>query len=61
MSPATQRPSEQGSGCHCIRCGIEYETPSRPQCECAGDPPVDKDGLEYEAYLTRVRRLRWDR
>jgi hypothetical protein len=48
-----------GAGSHCIRCGVEYESPSRPACECAGDPPVDKDGPDHEAYLTRVRRLRW--
>ena len=52
---------ELNNGCHCIRCGIEYETASRPQCECAGDPPVDKSSLEYEGYLAQVRQLRWDR
>ena len=48
-------------GSHCICCGVAYETPSRPACECAGDPPVDRDSLEYEAYLDKVRRLRFDR
>jgi hypothetical protein len=45
---------------HCVRCGVLYETPSRPQCECAGDPPIDRDSLDYQAWLDRVRRLRWD-
>lgn len=49
------------TGMHCIRCGVEYETPSRPNCECAGDPPTDRNSLDYEAYLDRVRRLRFDR
>jgi len=49
------------TGYHCTRCGTEYETPSRPNCECAGDPPIDHDSLEYEGYLNRVHFLRFDR
>lgn len=48
-------------GCHCTKCGAEYDTPAQPNCECAGDPPVDHDSLDYEAYLNRVRFLRYDR
>lgn len=57
----TTDPSINDAGCHCTRCGVEYETPSRPRCECAGDPPVDKTGVEHEGYMNRVRRLRYDR
>lgn len=48
-------------GSHCIRCGVEYDSPARPACECAGEPPVDKTGPDYEGYLNRVRQLRYDR
>lgn len=50
----------------CLRCGHRYETPARPTCECAGDPPVKygtRDPLpnfhpEMRKYLDRVRHLR---
>jgi hypothetical protein len=46
---------------HCIGCGVEYEAPSKPRCECAGDPPVDQESTEYQAWLGRVHQLRFDR
>lgn len=58
MTASAQSPKP---GSHCIRCGVEYDSPSRPACECAGEPPVDKTGLDYEGYLNRVRQLRYDR
>jgi hypothetical protein len=45
---------------HCARCGVGYETPTRPQCECAGDPPIDHDSRNYQVWVDRVVRLRWD-
>jgi hypothetical protein len=45
---------------HCARCGVGYETPTRPQCECAGDPPIDHDSRDYQTWVDRVMRLRWD-
>jgi hypothetical protein len=58
LSSMAAQPSE---GSHCVRCGTAYDAPTQPQCECAGDPPVDKNGVDYQAYLDRVRRLRYDR
>lgn len=50
----------------CQRCGQPYTTPSRPTCECAGDPPVRYDGShppnfhpDKRAHLGRVRALRY--
>lgn len=50
----------------CERCGRHYETPTRPDCECAGEPPVRYDGRRLStlspdgaAYYARVRRLRF--
>jgi len=48
-------------GSHCVRCGTGYESPSKPGCECAGDPPADQGSPDYQAYLDRVRQLRYDR
>ena len=50
----------------CERCGRRYATPTRPTCECAGEPPVDpRTGdrrpnfyPDMQAYNERVRRLR---
>lgn len=50
----------------CQRCGQPYTTPSRPTCECAGDPPVRYNGTpqpnfhpDKRAHLARVRALRY--
>lgn len=49
----------------CTRCGTPYDRPTRPACECAGEPPTQWNGKrppnfhpEQTAYLARVRSLR---
>lgn len=49
----------------CSRCGVAYDTPTRPACECAGEPPAavsrQRSNLrpEVQAYFARVRDLRY--
>lgn len=43
----------------CVRCGTLYEDDRSPLCECAGDPPVDKTGADWQAYVARVEGLRY--
>lgn len=43
----------------CLRCGVGYLNMLTPQCECAGDPPVDKDSDDFRAYVARVQLLRY--
>lgn len=48
---------------HCTRCGHAFETADWlgpglwPSCECAGDPPVDRESPDWSAYVARVARL----
>lgn len=48
----------------CSRCGHLYEkTDERgllPVCECAGDPPVDRDSTDYALWLKRVFDLAYE-
>jgi len=48
----------EGVGYHCMRCGEPYESRTRPTCECAGDPPVERSGPDWAAYANRVIRYR---
>lgn len=50
----------------CSRCGVAYEKDGylgpgfMPQCECAGDPPVDRDSEDWTRYIQRVRDLAYE-
>lgn len=53
---------------HCYRCGVQYRreedlsgsTLLMPQCECAGDPPVDQSGDDWLRYLGAAHYLHYE-
>lgn len=43
----------------CHRCGVFYRANGLPQCECAGDPPVDRLSDDFSAWAARMLGLRY--
>lgn len=43
----------------CSRCGHFYLTSGLPQCECAGDPPIDILSDDYSRWSQRMVGLRY--